>query len=422
MIGRRTFLQSIPTVFLPLVAGGRSVAASVGVDYVRATDYASLQAAADVAAGIGSKKLYIPAGVYGDQPQTATDDIKIFGDGPEKTTIQLPDAPAVATYGIRLLGKRQSVSGLSIKGGALGTGAVYGISCTFGCSEWHLSDIRVSGLNGPGAAGASCFDFYQPSATNSGYSNGLGERLTAENSPNATGFIVNAQGNTFRDCVAVLCGNASQKHGFYVQGGANRFEACRAERNSGYNWHNYAAVPERQASYNVYQGCVSISPTFGHFVASSINGADGIPLNRGVSLLGCTFRGAGAGCYNGVGGSVPLLISGCTFEDVLSGAGAWVGVGAGGRVQGCLFRQTTMPANQNCIGVVCAGGAVVSGNSVLNWLAGTAIRADGLSFIDGNSLDLYGGIGLYVNGADVQRGINPTQVHGSAKALYGTTV
>lgn len=416
MISRRAAIKSASTVFLPAMLGSTQ---SLAVDYIRATDYATLQLAADAAVGIGSRRLYIPAGTYTDQFQTAADDIDIFGDGPEKTILQLPDAPVATVYGVRLLGKRQSVSGLSIKGGTLGTGNVYGIACTFGCSEWHLSDIRVSGLNGPGNAGASCFDFYQPSATMGGYSNGLGERLSASDSPNATGYIINAQGNTFRDCKALSCGNTSQKHGFYVQGGYNRFEACVASLCSGYSFHNYAAVPERQASHNVYQDCHSISPTFGHFVASSINGSDGIPLNRGVSLIGCTFRG---GASNGVSASVPLVISGCTFEDVLSGAGAWLGIGAGGRVTDNLFRQTTMPPNTNVIGVVCAGGAIVSDNAFLNWLIGSAIRADGLSSIHDNSLDLFGGVGLYANGSDVRAHDNIYQVHGSAKATYGAVL
>ncbi len=389
---------------------------AVGVDYIRATDYASLQAAVDAAALIPSKRLYMPAGVYGTAALIA-DDLDVFGDGQEKTIIQMPDSPSAAAYGIHMYGKRQSVEGLTVVGGSLGTGNAYGISATFGCSEWHLSDITVRSIAGVGNAGGSCFDFYQPSATDGGYSRGLGERLIAKDSAAACGFIINAQGNTFRDCKATACGNTSQRHGWYIQGGENAFSTCLASLSGGYSFHNYAAVPEREASYNTFTGCSSLSPIFGHFVSSSINNSAGLPLNRGVSLSNCLFRG---GAANGLVLGTPALVSGCTFEDVLSGAGAWIGAGAGARVTGNKFGQTSMPVNQNIVGVVASAGALVSGNQVMNWLAGTVIRADGLSMITGNSLDLYGGIGLYVNGADAHYANNLIQCHGSARAYYGT--
>ncbi len=424
MISRRTFLQSI-AVFLPMIAG-RSVAQGVGVDYVRANDYLTLQAAVDAAALIPSKRLYMPAGTY--QPaQLVPDDLDVFGDGPEKTQIQLPDAPVIATYGLRLFGKRQRVSGLSLRGGTQGTANVYGISATFGCSEWHLSDICVSGIAGTGTAGGSCFDFYQPSATDGGYSRGVAERLVAENSPNACGYIINAQGNSFRDCRATSCGNTPSRHAWYVQGGYNTFTACIAALSGGYNWHNYAAVPDRAASYNVYQACQSISPTFGHVVVSNINASAsnpdvpaGTPLNRGVSFIGCTFRGP---AQQGVNLGVPADLADCALEDILSGAGAWVGTGAGGRIRGNSFRQTVLPANNNIVGVVCTSGAIVTDNQFSNWLAGTGIRADGLSLINNNSLDLYGSsTGLYINGPDARRGDNVYQLHGSARSVVGAVV
>jgi hypothetical protein len=146
------------SVFLPvLIGGGRSVAASVGVDYIRATDYATLQAAADAAGLIPSKRLYIPAGIYADQIASAADDWIYSGMGPEKTIIQLPDAPTSTVYGIRLLGKRQSVSGLSIKGGALGTANVYGISCRSAVLSgiFPTSAYRVSTALGSAGGSAS---------------------------------------------------------------------------------------------------------------------------------------------------------------------------------------------------------------------------------------------------------------------------
>jgi hypothetical protein len=62
MLSRRHFMAACPTVFLPLVHGKPTVAAGVGADYVRATDYATLQAAINAASATAHKHLYAPAG------------------------------------------------------------------------------------------------------------------------------------------------------------------------------------------------------------------------------------------------------------------------------------------------------------------------------------------------------------------------
>lgn len=427
-------IGAAPAVFLPLVHGGRTVAAGVGTDYTRATDYPTLQAAHDAAAQTPGKGLYIPAGVYADgvaETLAVAADVSIWGDGEEKTIIQLPAGLTGQQYGIRLYGARARVAGLSVRGAQVASGNQYGVSATFGADSWRMEDITVSAITGTAQAGGAAFDFYQPSATNGGRHDGTAARLTARDIPTGCGFVVNSQGNSLADCRAVACGATASQHGWYVQGGGNTFAACHAERASGYNWHGYAAVPERAASYNVYRGCTSVDPTFGHFIATSINaGASnpdvpaGVPLNRGVVLEGCTFRRtrAGPNCGQGVNLSVPAAVSDCTFEDTLGGAGAWLGGVAGGRVVGCQLRMTATPPNSNIYGIVVSGGALVQSSQWINWLVGTAIRADGLAGIYGNSMDLWGGIGLHVNGPDVQHGGNLMQIHGTAKASYGNTV
>lgn len=425
-------LGAAPAVFLPLTAGGHTTAAGAGADYVRATDYPTLQAAHDAAALTPARRLYIPAGTYADgvaESLAVAADMDIIGDGEEKTVLQMAAGLTGQQYGIRLYGPRARVAGLSIRGAQVAGGNQYGVSATFGADSWRLEDITVSGITGTAQAGGSGFDFYQPSATNGGWHTGTAARLTARDIPTGCGFVVNSQGNSFADCRALACGANSSQHGWYIQGGGNTFATCAAERSSGYNWHGYAAVPERAASYNVYRGCVSVDPTFGHFIATSIAAGasnpdvpSGTPLNRGVTIEGCTFRRTktGPACGQGVNLSVPAALADCVFEDTLGGAGAWLSIGAGGRMIGTQLRMTATPPNSNIYGVVCAGGALVQSNQWINWLVGTAIRADGLAGIFGNSLDLYGGIGLHINGTDVRHSGNLMQLHGSAKATYGT--
>ena len=426
----------VGSVFLPLVRGGRTTAAGVGSDYVRATDYPSLQAAADAAAQLPARRLYMPAGVYTD-PHTSGDilalasDMDVWGDGEEKTILNLPPNPTGNIFGIRLYGPRARVAGLSVHGAQVGAFNQYGVSATFGAEGWRLSDLTVSGVTGMAQAGGVAFDFYQPSTVNGGWHNGAAERLTARENGSACGMVVNSQGNTFRDCVFVANGATSYQHNVYVQGGGNAFDRCSAERASGYNWHNYAAVPDRLASHNVYHACTSVDPLGAHFIATSVAaGATnpdvpaGTPLNRGVMLDACTFRRTKNGpAGGGLGFSVPASIVGCTFEDVMGSAGAWIGASSGGaRLLGNLFRMTATPPNVNIYGIVCAGGAIVAENQFINWLIGTAIRADGLALINDNVLDLFGGIGIHTNGADVRTRNNVCSLHGSAKATYGSVV
>jgi hypothetical protein len=436
MLSRRHFMAACPTVFLPLVHGKPTVAAGVGTDYVRATDYATLQAAVNAASATAHKHLYAPAGAY-TTPQTSgewagiyADDLHLFGDGPNKTVLQFPDNLALSgtLSGIRIYGKRVRVEGLSIRGGATPGGAanMYGVSATFGAKDWHLSDIEVAGMYGNGTAGGACFDFYQPSTVDGGYHNGVAERLLAHDSPQACGFVVNSQGSVFRDIRVLNCGDTANRHGVYIQGGGNTFERGYAERSGGWNWHGYAAVPDRAASYNRYITCESVDPLTAHFIATSVNaGASnpdvlpGTPLNRGVVLEGFVFRRTANGpACSGVSINVPGVLSGCVFEDAIGCADAWMGGSGPFTVEDCLFRMTRQPPNPNVIGVVTANGVSVLGSRFVNWLVGPAIRPDGLTRISHNSIDMAGGTGVYMNGPNVTVRDNTFIVRGGTAIGY----
>lgn len=411
------------------------------MDYIRATDYATLQDAANAAAATAHKRLYVPTGVYapptgqtsGEWVRIYADDVHLIGDGPHKTILQFPDNLALSgsLYGIRVYGKRARIEGLSISGGANPSGAanMYGVSVTFGAREWQLADIEVAQMYGAGVAGGACFDFYQPSDFDGGYHNGFAERLVAHDSAAACGFVINSQGSTFRGIRAVSCGDTSNRHGVYIQGGYNTFERGYAERSGGWNWHGYAAVPERAASYNRYIACESVDPLTAHFIATSINAGSnnpdvppGTPLNRGVILDGFVFRRTANGpACSGVGINVPGMLNGCVFEDALGRADAWLGGNGPLNINNCLFRMTTMPPNGNVIGMVLANGAIASGNQFVNWLVGPAIRPDGLSRIEANMIDMAGGVGIYVNGPDVVARDNTIRRRGGTAIGYTGT-
>lgn len=429
MINRRIFLKT-PAIFLPLMAGLPTVQAGQGADYIRSTGDLS----SDIAAAKATvhHNLYMPTGDY---PIGALDlgncsGLTIWGDG-ERTRLISDGAVTSGVLSLLHIYQAQDVvlSDFSVVvQNASGAGSIKSIAVDYNALGARLDRIECIGGYGATGAGGSAFDLYQNSAFGGGYSYATINDCTARDLPSGCGMIMNSQGNRVERFTALNCGSTTLQHGMYIQGGENTFSHCLVSQSGGYNFHNYAAVPDRAASFNRYTNCTSIDPVFGHFIATSINASatnpdvpSGTPLNRGVSLSGCAFRRTknGPACYNGVGGGVPLLIDGCTFEDALGAAGAWVGVGAGSRVTNSLFRQIVTV--QNIVGVVASGGATVIGNHFLNWLSGTAIRADGLSGVWQNSGDLYGSsLGLYVNGTDVQHGGNIFQVHGNAKATYGS--
>lgn len=431
MINRRTAIKSF---FLPFAFGLPTVQASTGGDYIRATDYADL-ATALAAAKAGGRRLYVPAGDYAISPMSLdVDGLTIWGDGIGRTRL-ISDGAVVSTPTALLRAFQCSALSLSdfsvIVQNASGAGSLTSVAIDYNALGAQIERVECVGGYGASGAGGAGFTIYQNSAFGGGYSYATLTDCTARDIPQGCGAIVNSQGNNVVRFAALRCGSTSQQHGLYVQGGENTFTACRSERSGGYNYHNYAAVPDRAASFNVYHDCASIDPTFGHAIVTSIAAGasnpdvpSGTPLNRAATFVGCTFRRTKTGptCGQGVNASAPTLIDGCTFEDALGAAGAWLGVGAGARVVNSLFRMNATPPNLNIAGIVAAGGAIVANNQFLNWLAGSAIRADGLSVITGNALDLYGGIGLTVNGTDVQARGNVFQVHGSAKATYGALV
>jgi hypothetical protein len=416
-VNRRTILKAaaaVPTLFLPNVQAAPAFAASLG-DAVRATDYPNLAAAVDAAKATAHRRVYLPAGDYtlrgttGDILALNAPGLELIGDGKGKTRIVY--ANQVLTGNVRLLhitAPRVRVSGLTIEvtniGGAYNVdGVVVGARGT----DARVSSVECKGGYGVGTAGGSLFNVYQPSDVEGGYSRAIFEDCEARDAPPTCGFVINAQGSTFRDCRVLRCGDNPKRHGFYIQGGENTFENCRVEQVGGFSFHQYAAVPERAASFNTYDRCVSIDPGFQHFIATTINAGainpdipTGMPLDRMVTLIGCTFRRTKNGplMYGGVGLSVPAIVQGCTFEDVLGKPGAWLGGGAGLVVNSNIFRQTNPQATTNQIGIVVSPGALVTGNQFSNWQAGTAIRIDGPSRVQGNTIDLAAGIGVMVNG------------------------
>lgn len=259
----------------------------------------------------GSRCLELPAGIYTVQPGTllaSADGLTIRGAGMGRTILQLPDDLVInaRTFVLRFTGAHQSISDLTIRGGAnmTGTQALLGVSLESGATFTHAQRVDVMGLFGGNTAGGSGIDLVQPSG---GFQGALIEDCYIHDGAAMTGIIVNSSGNTIRNNVIRDVGNTSNRHGLYIQGGDNLIDGNWIERAGGYSLHAWQKVPGVDGSGNVYTNNRSITPGVQHMIASGLPG-----LNRNVTITANLFRGVGAGLAT----DVPAIVSGNTFDEV----------------------------------------------------------------------------------------------------------
>lgn len=372
-------MRSISIVFIAMALAAPLAQPSTGCTVAGA----DLPAALATAQASAARCLDIPAGTYSVTPGTLlvdADGLVITGAGMGRTVLQTPDGYAVTTrmFVLRLNGAHQSVSGLTIQGGAsmTGTQALLGISIDTGASFAHVQRVEITGMYGGNTAGGSGIDLYRLWSTQGSAQHAVIEDCIIRDMPHATGIIINSSNNTIRNNTIRDVGNTFNRHGIYVQGGYNLIDGNTIERVGGYSLHAWQKVQAIDGSGNVYRANLSVDPGFQHMIVSGLpsNGANpaipsGLPLTRFVTITGNTFRNTGGRAAAGINTDVPAIIEGNTFEDVVKSGAA------------------VIQSNPTALGTIIRGNAVRAFQpSSTN---GTAI-SPGAALVEGNTIDLRG--------------------------------
>lgn len=299
-----------------------------------ADDTAALQAALAAAQASAARCLYIPAGVYrvaltgGILFNCTAPNLTICGDGIGLTTLQLdPTTLTTRLSVIALTHPYQTVRDLSIVWlpGMSGTFDSVGVDVLNGALYWSAQRIECVNAYGTSSAGGLGLGCYQDPAVGGGWQWGCAEDCITRDTPLGCGFGTASNGNAFVRCVALRCGNTGNRHGFYNQGGANRFEQCYVEAAAGFSFHAHKQSQALEASGDLYDGCWSVNPIKAHMIVDSYTPPGGQPLTRYVTIANCTFKGAA----EGVELKVPAIITGNVFDGVVKTGSGTLTLSAG---------------------------------------------------------------------------------------------
>jgi len=103
--------------------------------------------------------------------------------------------------------------------------------------------------------------------------------------------------NLIKNNTLIDCGDNRLQHGFYAQGGYNRYENNVVIRAAGYSFHGWKQTPSLDTSGDQWINNTSIDPKEGHLVVSGITNVnnpnfpkDGF-MCREVTIIGNTFVG-----------------------------------------------------------------------------------------------------------------------------------
>jgi hypothetical protein len=390
-----------------------------------------------------SRKLYLPAGDYSIAPGLMLDGdyLEVYGDGIGITRL-ICDGLAISGVVslLTLNANRVTLRDLSIIiTNTSGTGQLIAVRCDYACTRPRLARIEVVGGYGTTPAGGSAFNFYRSPLTDMARQYAVVEDCVARDAPNTTGFIVNSNHNTFIRCESRDLGTLVGQHGYYIQGGYNRFEGCKAIRVKGYSFNATCNVVNQDASANVFDDCLSEDPGGLHMVVDgSTYTADGsnpdvpagAPVGRGAMIVHCTFRrSVGGPACNGVNVGKNAVIQGCYFEDAVGiDLGQWLILRDGSTAAGNMFVGTNHPAAITSAqqGIVTLAGCTVIGNRMHGGQRMIGIKPGARTLVTGNSIDLPAtntSSGIIVNGDGVTLRDNRITVGGGvAIGAIGTPV
>jgi hypothetical protein len=416
---RRAFtaLAAGSAAFLPFVsrpAASSATTASAGLldarDYGAVgdgmtNDLPALLAALAAAAGSRAVGVWACAGVYRLANTTAgrifdlvRAGLMIVGDGIGQTVFRLDDNVTLTAHMrlFRLAGTNQAVRDCSIVWGSGWSGGfdTSGLDIDTGGVYWRAERVECVGVYGYGSAGGTGIGCYQDPSANSGQQFGVAEECITRDSPLACGFGTNSNNNAFTRCIALRCGNSLNRHGFYSQGGATRYEQCYAEACGGFSYHAHKQNQSLDASGDVYDGCVSVSPGWKHMIADSFTPPSGQPLTRYVTIVNCTFRGASEGMEV----KVPAIITGNTFDGVRKVGSYALAVSAGAAssiVKGNLLLNSGNIQATDAATIV--DNTLSGGGLVLN-AAGTVARGNRIAW---QGVSGAGATGIVINAATV---------------------
>jgi hypothetical protein len=246
------------------------------------------------------------------------------------------------------------------------------------------------------------------SGTSMGHQYARVERCLVRDSSKATAFILNSAANIFRGCKAINVGSTSTQHGFYIQKGQNVIDDWYCEGVSGYSIHIYIDVTTSDSSGNRVLNGTSINPGTQHLIAQSATVAAGnpdIPTSeqqiRYTIVSNNVFRRTkGAKTCAGVRVDYGGIIANNTLEDACGSSGnAWIFSTSSGNASSIISNNVLRVLNPtNNLGIVVNNNSVVTGNQIINWSGGVAIRVDGACTMQANVIDLAGsGSGITLN-------------------------
>ncbi len=315
-------------------------------------------ATSDIAASlVGVTCLELPAGVY-DVPSTITTTASIHGAGAGRTVLRTTGA----AYALRLVGQRQTIADLSIRGD---TPATSGLVVASEALSATIERVEVTG-----AFAAAGIETYKQASAPAQY---VTIRDSFVHDIPGNGLLIDSSRNRIEHNTIARVGSGSLYHGMYIQGGDNLIAGNTIEGARGYSLHGWHYVPNMDGSGNIYRDNLSIAPGAGHIVVGG--------NTRHALITGNTFRGTGLG----IDARAPVSVLGNTFEDVVIEGGAIIGIGPS------------------------APGSIVSGNRILAphptppYGARFGVRLDAPALVSGNAIDMASvATGIHIQAARVQ--------------------